>query len=110
MTPEHISTTDPRMQPALEELKELLRARYPEVTFTVYQGEDPEGVYLSAVVDVEDTDEVLDVVMDRLMHFQVDQALPVYVMPTLPLARVAEQLRARNTQRGSTVLPHLFQG
>lgn len=109
MTAERITETDPRMQAAVAELTERLHARYPEATFTVAIGEDPEGVYLTPTVDVEDTDEVLDVVFDRLMELQIDEGLPLYVMPVLPLARVAEQLKARTTQRVTPAVSHPLQ-
>ena len=46
MTAEHRTEADPRVQEALAELQDLLAARYPQATFSVYQGDDPEGVYL----------------------------------------------------------------
>jgi hypothetical protein len=105
MIEEHRGKEDPRIRAALAELQGLLRARYPDATFAVYEGEDPEGVYLSATVDVEDTDEVLNVVMERLLHLQDDLSLPIYVMPILPLERVAHQLHARGIQGRSVVAP-----
>jgi hypothetical protein len=96
MTAKHTMYTDPRISTALGELRERIQQRYPDATFVVEEGEDPEGVYLIPTVDAEDTDEVLDVVMDRLLDLQIGEGLPVYVMPALPLARVAEQLAERS--------------
>ncbi|SRR5579875_232527 len=110
MTAEHRTEADPRVQEALAELQDLLAARYPQATFSVYQGDDPEGVYLSATIDEEDTDEVLSVVMDRLLHFQEDLDLPIYVMPTLPLEAVATQLRARSQGRRTVPPAYLLPG
>ena len=93
MTREHSSTTDPRMQAAIAELKQLIVSRYPDATFTVTHEEDPDGIYLTPTVDVEDTDEVVDLFIDRLLELQIDEGLPVYVVPVRPVARVAEQLR-----------------
>lgn len=81
------------MTTALEELKQLIRERFPEATFAISGGEDPEGVYLSPTIDIEDTDEVMDVVLDRLLGFQLEDGLSLYVVPLLPLERVAQQLR-----------------
>lgn len=110
MMPEHYRADDPRIQAAVAELQALLQARYPQATFAVYQGDDPEGVYLSVTVDEEDTDAVLQVVMDRLLHFQESLQLPIYVMPTLPLERVADQLRARRAARSVPASSYLLEG
>src|SRR5438128_1331854 len=91
MRPEH--EHNPQMTGAVEDLKRRLQERFPDATFAVSPGQDPDGLYLSPIVDVEDTDEVLDVVLDRLLEIQVDDGLPLYVVPLLPLERVAEQLK-----------------
>ena len=80
---------DPRIQAALEELRSLVLQHYPTATFVVYEGEDPVGIYLTPIVDVEDLEEVADVFTDRLVHMQVEEGLPVYVVPDIPLERAA---------------------
>jgi hypothetical protein len=107
MTEQHPMESDPRVQAALLELQDRISGHYPTATFAVYRGEDPDGVYLRATVDVEDTDELLDVFIDRLVDLQVDEGLPVYVITTVPLERVAEQLRVRKDHRRPFSLPHL---
>jgi hypothetical protein len=72
---------DPRIEAALQELRALIHARYPTAAFLTFPGDDPAGMYLQAVVDVEDTDEVVDVIIDRLLAMQVDEGLPIYVIP-----------------------------
>ena len=109
MSKEHRMASDRRIATALHELQTLINERYPAAHVDVFQGEDPAGVYLRATVDVEDTDEVLDVVLDRLYDFQVEQGLPVHVVTTIPLERVADQLRTRSTRPAPQVAPHLFQ-
>ncbi|HET8626122.1 MAG TPA: hypothetical protein VFL91_01815 [Thermomicrobiales bacterium] len=84
---------DPRIQAALAELRDLIARRFPAATFTVSRGEDPEGIYLTPLVDVEDLDEVTDTVLDRLLDMQVEEGLPVYVVPDWPLERVRAHLR-----------------
>ena len=74
----------PRVQVALADFERQIRERYPDATFEVSWGGEPDGVYLTATVDVEDTFEVLDVIKDRLYHVQVDEYLPVYVIPIRP--------------------------
>lgn len=84
---------DPRIQAAIAELRGLIAARYPDATFTVYHGEDPEGIYLNAVVDVEDLDAVTDTFIGRLVDLQVEGGLPVYVTLDWPIERVRAHLR-----------------
>lgn len=84
---------DPRIQAALAELREMILRRYPAATFTVTHGEDPEGIYLKPIVDVEDLDEVADVFTDRLIDMQVEEGLPIYVVPVWPIERVRAHLR-----------------
>ena len=43
---------------------------------------------MKAIVDVEDTDEVVDVFIDRMLEMQIDEDLPVYVIPVRPLSRI----------------------
>ncbi len=95
MNAEHIKQDEPRIQAALSELQELIQQRWPEASFDVSHGEDPEGVYLGATVDIDDTDEVMDAIIDRLLDIQVEQRLPVYVIPVRPTQRVIEEMRAR---------------
>ena len=76
--------TDPRVLAAIEEFKRLILNRYPEATFEVLYGDDPNGVYLMATVDRDDTLEVLDGIMDRMLEVQIDEELPVYVIPIRP--------------------------
>lgn len=87
-----------RIQRALEELQGLILQRYPTASFQVSEGEDPKGFYLDATVDIDDVDEVLDVVRSRLYEFQVEQELPVYVIPLEPVERVLEAVRARRNR------------
>ena len=91
MTLEHNTPPDPRIDVAVAELADLVRRRYPTATFEVTQEEDPDGTYLTATVDVEDTDEVIDVVIQRLLELEIEEELPVYFVPVRPLSRIAEQ-------------------
>ncbi len=99
MSAERITDLDERIRNALDELKGMVVARYPKAIFEVCQGEDPEGVYLKAIVDIVDVDEVLDGLLDKLYVLQVEQGLPVYVIPLQPVERVLQELRS--PKRGS---------
>jgi H2-forming N5,N10-methylenetetrahydromethanopterin dehydrogenase-like enzyme len=76
------------MQAAIGELQRLIQQDYPETTFQREPGDDPAGMYVLATVDVEDTDAVVEVYIDRLLELQIDEGLAVYVVPVRPLARV----------------------
>lgn len=82
----------PRLEAALGELEALIGARYPSATFAITDGDDPRGTYLLATVDVEDTDEVVDVFVERLMQLQIDEGLPLYVIPIRPMERIQAAL------------------
>ncbi len=105
MRPESHDRLTPRMEEALRELKRLITARFPQAGFVVEEGFDPEGTYLVTTVDIADTDEVLDVVGDRLVELQVDEGLPVYVTPLRPIERVVAQLREREATMSPSSLP-----
>ena len=76
------------MQAAIEEIQRLIQQHYPEATFQVEPGDDPTRMYVLATVDVEDTDAVVDVYIDRLLDLQIDEGLAVYVVPVRLLAHV----------------------
>jgi hypothetical protein len=99
MSHERVSLHDPRIQAAITELTGLIRDGFPSATFAVGEGEDPDGVYVTATVDVEDTDEVVDVFINRMVDLQVKDGLPVYVIPVRPIERVVavreQELRTR---------------
>lgn len=88
--------TPPRVLAAVDELRQLIAEKYPEALFEVVHGDDdsPRHIWLYVTVDVEDTDEVIDVVIDRQMEMLLDEDLPVYVMPLRPVVRLLEELNA----------------
>jgi hypothetical protein len=102
-------TSDPQVQGAVEELRSLIAARYPGARFDVFERDDPKGVRLQATVDLEDTDDVMEAVLDALYDIQVERGLPVYVVTEQSLPRVTEELRARARRTSPLVLPPLPQ-
>jgi len=60
------------------------------------------------VVDVDDPDEVLDTVIERVVQFQIDEQLPIHVVPIRTPERVSayleQQRRAGRRTRRSTPL------
>ena len=95
----------PRLQEAVEELKQLITARFPQAAFAIEEGFDPEGIYLITTVDIADTDDVIAVVGDRLVELQVDEGLPLYVTPLRPIERVIAELRNRELATPPASLP-----
>ncbi len=96
---------DNRMRAALEELQGLITARYPEATFRL--GRDPEDrevVVLEPTVDVDDRDEVMDVIIDRLVQMYALEDLPIMVVPHRTEARneaIRKALREAAESAGS---------
>jgi hypothetical protein len=105
MRPERPVHLTPRLEDAVHELQRLITARFPQATFVVEEGCDPQGIYLVTTVDIADTDEVIAVVGDRLVELQVDEGLPVYVTPLRPIERVVAQLREREAATSPASLP-----
>jgi hypothetical protein len=96
MSAERLPALDPRVQQALDELMQKSTERYPQARFQVARGvEDPEEIWLQAVVDVQD-EEVLDLVIDCLIELHTDEGLPVHVLP-LPLSEYAEARSGEGT-------------
>jgi hypothetical protein len=104
MSPDRIERTDPRITAALDQLKDVIAAQYPAAHFDVFEGEDPDGVYLRATVDIEDSSDALTPALDTLYALQVEQELPIYVVTSQPTERVAAQLRATATEPRPTLL------
>jgi hypothetical protein len=99
MSHEQLRVDDPRITQALNELADLVRRHHPEATFQVAPAQDdPSIVHLLARVDVEDTEEVAELVMDRMIQMQVDEGLPIYVIPLRTPERIAALREARSRQ------------
>jgi hypothetical protein len=105
MRPEHPVALTPAMEKALNELKGAISERFPQASFVVEEGFDPKGIYLVTTVDIADTDEVIDVVGDRLVELQVDEGQPIYVTPLRPIQRVVAELQEREAITPPAPLP-----
>jgi hypothetical protein len=100
-----MSENDPRMQAAIAEMQDLILASYPDATFEVAPGDDPEGIYLTATVDIEDTDEVMDIIVSRLLKMQVEEGIPLYPIIVRPIERVLAEFRAPKPSWSRPLLP-----
>ena len=85
---------DSRREEAIAELTGLVAAHYPSASFIIAPAEDnPGATHITAVVDVEDPDEVLDLVIERELAWQLEEGVPVYVIPVQPPARILDAVR-----------------
>lgn len=89
----------PRLEEAIAEMKERITRHFPATTFEMYQGEDPVGIYLIAIVDTDDMWEVADLFMSRLVDLQVEEGLPLFVIPEPTPERNAAILAERAAER-----------
>jgi hypothetical protein len=80
-----ISLRNEKVQRALAEVQAIIKTAYPEAEFQIACGEDPVGIYIDAYTDAVDGFCVLDLVSDRLVDLNVDEGLPIHVIP-LPKA------------------------
>jgi hypothetical protein len=106
---EPIKEMYPHMQHALEELQGIIAQHYPTATFVISRGEDdPEAVHLTTTVDLDDPDEVMDLVIARVMELQVEEKLPVYLIPVRTPERVATLRQALAQAIGQKRFPTLL--
>jgi disulfide oxidoreductase YuzD len=85
------------MEDAINELKTTISASFPDAQFKIAHVTDVDGaesVHLQTTVDVLDTDEVLDLVIERVVDLIVDEGIPIHVIPLRPLERVLAEMHA----------------
>jgi len=106
MTTVQTHDDEARIQHGIAELQGMIQKRFSEAAFAVFRGTDPDGVYLRVTVDVADTDEVVDAIIDRLIELQVAEGLPLFVVPVSPAKRSLEHEAAGvSTQRKHDATP-----
>lgn len=64
------------------------RAVYPEATFRVVEGEDPQCLYIDAFTDADDSFGVFNLVNDWLVDLSITEGIHLHVIP-LPRPHVA---------------------
>jgi hypothetical protein len=100
MTLAHPLVLDPKMQTAVDELQALIQQKHPEAQFRLSR--DPEGsdaIHLIAALDVDDTDLVVDEFLDRMMQLQIEEHLPLFVIPVRTPEREMALREAERTQK-----------
>jgi hypothetical protein len=84
---------DERTQEAIQEVRRIIAARYPTTTFELARAaDDPRSIHLLVVADVDDPDEVGELVIDRVVALQVDEGIPLHVIPLRTPERVQAAL------------------
>lgn len=107
MSKEYMHSLDPQRQQAIAELTELVKQHYPTTSFEIGPSEDdPDVTHITATVDIDDPDEVVDLVIDRMLELQIDEGVPVYVIPIRTPERVAAlRQHQRPRERSAAQLP-----
>jgi hypothetical protein len=75
-----------RMETVIQEFQTLIEQSYSPVCFEVKSGDDPVGTYLIVTVDIDDPDEVVDLYAEKLLALQVEEGLPLYIVPVRPVS------------------------
>jgi hypothetical protein len=90
MSTQYLSSLDDDSQRAVAELTGMIRDKYPDASFAIEPSPDEgHATHITAVVDAEDPDDVMDLVIDRLVELQVQDGIPVSVIPIRTPERVA---------------------
>ncbi len=89
----------PKVQAAIKDLKERILSKYPEAKFNVFYESpdpcDPNMILIDTIVDLEDPDEVGDFVLDRELYYQLEEKIPISVIPLRTPERVLAEMQAR---------------
>jgi len=88
----HIDSMNERLQKAIAEIEAMITKAYPNAQFSPVWLDDPEGMQVRVTVPVNDLEEVFNLVADRLLHFQIEEGLPLYLVPLRPAGQVLKQL------------------
>src|SRR6266571_4838776 len=82
------------------ELEGVITRHYPSATFSLRRGSDaPSSINILATVAVDDPDDVLEKVLDRVVELNVDEGIPVHVIPLRTLERIAAYRRRARPRR-----------
>src|SRR5687767_9484039 len=96
-----IESLDERTRQAIEELQRTIIECYPTTTFDVVPAtDDPESIHVIATADVDDTDEVGDLVLDRVVSLIADEGIYVHVIPLRTPERIQAALEAERLRSG----------
>jgi hypothetical protein len=95
-----IESLDERTRQAIDELQRTILVHYPSTTFEVGPSpEEPESIWVIATADVDDTDEVGDLVLERVISLIVDEGISVHVIPVRTPERIQAAREAEERSR-----------
>lgn len=95
MTRQHTEISVERIDEAIADMERLILQHYPAATFRVENGiDEPEAIHLVAIIDFEDTFDVLDLVSETMMEIQIERGIPLFVIPMRPHERTLAMLAA----------------
>ncbi len=87
-----------KVQNAVKELKEMILSKYPEAKFNVFHESpdpcDPNMILIDTIVDLEDPDKVSDFIIGRMLYYQLEERIPIHVIPLRTPERVLAEMRA----------------
>ncbi len=78
---EKVRIWDRKMLDAIAEIQRLISRSFPGTGYIQSLQDDPFGMRMVATVDTDDLDAVVDCFIDRLLSMQVDEGIPLYVVP-----------------------------
>ena len=76
MTDQLFLMKDERMTAAITEMQHLISTAFPSASYTTAHQDDPEGIRLIAMVEIENTNAVFNCFIDRLLMLQVKESFP----------------------------------
>ena len=89
MNQDQVNKLPPQMATAIRELRAMITARYPDALFEIARSTDePKSIHLITTVDIEDTDSILDLVIERVLELNVEEGIPIHVIPVQPIERI----------------------
>ncbi|MBM2827276.1 MAG: hypothetical protein HW403_1340 [Dehalococcoidia bacterium] len=65
----------------------MVVASFPEAEFQVYEGEDPQGVYINAYTNTPSGWNVINVVSERVTDILLDEGYNIGVVPSSKVAK-----------------------
>lgn len=79
---------DKRVQGLVDEVCSIVRKRFPEAEFEVYEGDDPSGIYIHAYADTEDPMDIVRLVSERMAEILEEEGIIVGLVPFSKLDKV----------------------
>src|SRR5262245_51307543 len=90
-----------KVKEAAEELKGLIRAKYPDAEFKLVRAVDQQrSWHLWVMVDVDDLDDIGALVVEREGEMLAEEHIPIHVIPTESRARLARSQPATARKTG----------